>query len=698
MIALLGLVMVAGAANAQDVAPDEARVNLAIERGLKFLRDQQQPQTGAWFYQFNHDHTLGMTALAGLAMLENNIPADDPAVTRARRVVVELADDSDQTYDLSLAILFLARLQNGTRGEHDDQIRRLAERLAGGERDGTWTYNVPMDQAAGSGRRGLPRSRIFRIDGDGDNSNTQFALLGIWAASRHGFDANKPLAAIDRHFRETQQGGGGWGYRPGQGGSDAMTCAGLMGLAIAAARPELAERQTARARGAALAADPAFERALSRVSSDTRRLGAGSDIYGIWSLERVGVALGLREFDGLDWYAAAATELLRRQRDDGSWPEAEWGTLPNTALALLVLRKANLAFELDRVLKLPGPTRAEPTRPIAGAAAPPGPAGPPVENESAGDDGITVVVRQADESKFPEVTIDFEVRRPDGSAVPDARREDFRVTEYDRDVPIASFRSPQSTEIRPTTIVLVLDRSRSMEEEDRIGALKRAVDSFLEVMPKGSRVEVVAFGSDVATICPFTDDPEQVRAAVAKLVPEGGTRYYDAVADALGRLAREPGRRAVLALTDGEDTFSRTATLDSVIAGARAAGLPVHTLGLGSEDEIESDALKQLAAATRGRYLAARDADQLRGIFEELALNLGQSYSLSYRTDRTLPDGTLRPVRVYYKAAKAAGEAAVYIRGMVVPAAGWPRLFVGLVAGLTILAILPGLVRRRAAA
>ena len=103
-------------------------------------------------------------------------------------------------------------------------------------------------------------------------------------------------------------------------------------------------------------------------------------------------------------------------------------------------------------------------------------------------------------------------------------------------------------------------------------------------------------------ICPFTSDPKKVREAVNALSPEGATRYYDAVAEALEMLHQETGRRAVLALTDGEDTFSQSATLDSVIVAARRLGLPVHTLGLGTEDEIESEALKRLAAQTRGQY------------------------------------------------------------------------------------------------
>jgi VWFA-related protein len=696
---VLGLILLglAGVARA-DGGPSDAEVARAIARGVAFVKAQQGPN-GAWSYSFNHNHALGITALAGLALLENGVDYADSAIAGAAEAVRTLAPRSDQTYDLALAILFLARAQAQTQGPNDDLIRRLAGRLAGGEQGGMWTYTVPLDRdeaATGSARTGRGMPRKSRRSIVCDNSNTQFALLGIWAAGRHGFDANEALEAIDGHFRDSQNRDGRWGYRIGQGGTDAMTCAGLMGLAISAARPKAAERQTARARGAALAADPAFAKALGAVARDARQINPQSDIYYLWSLERVCVALGLRDLDGLDWYAAGARDLLGIQRDDGSWPDQRWGSLPNTCLALLFLRKANLAFELDRVLKLPGAPKPA-TQAVAPADAAPESPKDQTKSDGPADDEARVVVTGASDARFPEIGVEFEVKKPDGTFLLDARREDIHVFEHGQEMPIASFQAPTATEALPITVVLVVDRSLSMEEEDRIGALKRAVASFVQNLPQGSRVAVVAFGSEVEKICPFTSDPRRVREAVDRLVPAGATRYYDAVAEALELIGRETGRRAVLALTDGEDTFSQAATLDTVVVAARRLGLPVHTLGLGSEDEIESDALKRLAAGTRGQYYPARQADQLRTIYEQLARRLKSTYSLSYRTDRKLPDGTLRPVRVSYRQGRQAGETAVFIPGMVVPAPNWSPLFVALVAALSVLAWLPHALARRGA-
>ena len=130
--------------------------------------------------------------------------------------------------------------------------------------------------------------------------------------------------------------------------------------------------------------------------------------------------------------------------------------------------------------------------------------------------------------------------------------------------------APTSRETVPTTVVLVVDHSRSMEAEDRIGALKEAVRTFLGVMPAGSRVAVVAFSDEIRVIRDFSTDVGEIQRAVDALQPTGGTRYYDAVVEALELISGEPGRKAVLALTDGElgDTLQfRVATTQKILYG-----------------------------------------------------------------------------------------------------------------------------------
>src|SRR5438876_485454 len=83
-------------------------------------------------------------------------------------------------------------------------------------------------------------------------------------------------------------------------------------------------------------------------------------------------------------------------------------------------------------------------------------------------------------------------------------------------------------------------------------------------------------------------------------------------------------------LTDRDDTASQSADLELVTSLARREGLPIHTLTLGKKGMVKADDLRQLAENTRGRAFTASQADELRDIFEEIARNLGQTYSLSY--------------------------------------------------------------------
>src|SRR5262249_45579311 len=127
-------------------------------------------------------------------------------------------------------------------------------------------------------------------------------------------------------------------------------------------------------------------------------------------------------------------------------------------------------------------------------------------------------------------------------------------------------------------------------------------------------------------------------------------------------------------------------------------GLPVYTLGLGTEEEIEADDLRRIASSTRGQYYPARNADELRAIYEQIAERIRSSYSMIYQSDRKLADGTLRPVRIFYRGStKSAGETAIFIPGMVVPAGGWSPLFLGLLIALGTLIVFPAKLARRPA-
>ena len=108
----------------QGKAPADQEIAQAIAKGVEFLKGAQA-DAGEWRDPSQPQHPLGMTALAGLALLENGVAREAREITKAREIVTTLARQSDQTYDLALAILFLARCQQTRTGNDDSLIQSL---------------------------------------------------------------------------------------------------------------------------------------------------------------------------------------------------------------------------------------------------------------------------------------------------------------------------------------------------------------------------------------------------------------------------------------------------------------------------------------------------------------------------------------------------------------------------------------------
>ena len=242
---------------------------------------------------------------------------------------------------------------------------------------------------AAIGKPGAPT-----IGGD-DNSNTQFAVLAVWAARKHGVPVEQALDLILVRFMKYQNlNTGNWSYSgpmvggaPGSG-SPSMYCAGLLGMATGIARREdrrLKVEPPAKPEGgakpppapsdpfagtgdkpapkkpparAADALDVVVQRAFAGLGltfADQLRKGllqahgghGTGDLYFLWSMERVGVIYGVDKIGGFDWYDLGSTVIVRTQGPDGSWTVGGYGAEVNTAFAVLFLCRSNLARDLS---------------------------------------------------------------------------------------------------------------------------------------------------------------------------------------------------------------------------------------------------------------------------------------------------------------------------------------------------------------
>jgi hypothetical protein len=214
------------------------------------------------------------------------------------------------------------------------------------------------------------RVSMFRTDeADTDNSNTQFAILALWAARRHDVPVDYALLTAYRRFVATQGEDGGWGYarKNINGTSVSMTCAGLLGLAMGhGVSPEFTKFNPQSPKDSVV--KPALQhleiqRALKVLSQEIRQPVANPqaakftdpDLYLFWSIERVAMLYDLKKIDGKDWYGWGAQIVVQRQQPDGSWAGYTYpGSSPqiNTCFALMFLRRTNLVQDLTHSLRL----------------------------------------------------------------------------------------------------------------------------------------------------------------------------------------------------------------------------------------------------------------------------------------------------------------------------------------------------------
>jgi hypothetical protein len=242
---------------------------------------------------------------------------------------------------------------------------------------------------------------------EGDNSNTQFATIALWVARRHKLPVDKALTAVERRYRRSQNADGGWGYitysrpiaMPASSSTVSMTCAGLLGLAaghgVAGEAKSSTEHGSSASRkhanspprdpsrdpnihagllflGAAMSGPYSTAQrfrgmfptppgippaAAARLDDAQKRLqnmpgqNNDADYYGLWSMERVAMALGLKTINKINWYDWGADIIVTRQNATGSWVGGYSSGGVDTCFALLFLVRSNLAPDLTSRLK-----------------------------------------------------------------------------------------------------------------------------------------------------------------------------------------------------------------------------------------------------------------------------------------------------------------------------------------------------------
>jgi Ca-activated chloride channel homolog len=320
--------------------------------------------------------------------------------------------------------------------------------------------------------------------------------------------------------------------------------------------------------------------------------------------------------------------------------------------------------------------------------------------------GSGVRVTQVDTADYPRITLYVDARDENGQTRPGLDRSDFAITEDGNPVEITTFAGSGA----PINSVLVIDRSGSMGDENKINSAQDAASAFVDLMRPEDKTALIAFDSNIDTLRSFSNNPTALQSHINSLYANGGTALYDAIIAGVDTLRDIPGRRALIVLSDGTDCrepgddcpeeYGSQATMQEAIDYANAANQPVYLIGLGDKASpgdagIDEGVLKEIASATSGEYFYAPEGDELTELYTRLSGNIQQEYLLSYTSPRPSYDGTRRDIQVLVG---GEGVATSYTERHLINITANPLVGLGLLVPLAALLALPAYLRRRNAA
>jgi Domain of unknown function (DUF4159) len=313
LVALVGIVYQAmeGASRADQspttaqaqAEPSKQAILKSIARGVNYLLAQKT----ANFWEVvppGAEYSGGPTALAVYALLEAGqttgdprLQPDSPDMAPAINYLLQLKPQS--TYVASLQISALTVVPNNQPEFMNAIIRAEVYLLNSQHADGAYHYQWD----------GIKKNE--NLPGDWDNSNSQYGVLGIWAAEMSGLDVPfNYWFYCDKHWRSTQNPDGGWSYAQSGSSSQAMTAAGLASLFIIDQYQQDGIVQNPRE-------DQNIQNGLTWLGQNIQ---TQSDMYYLYGLERVGLASGWDKIGGVDWYQMGVNTILANQdAKSGGW-------------------------------------------------------------------------------------------------------------------------------------------------------------------------------------------------------------------------------------------------------------------------------------------------------------------------------------------------------------------------------------------
>ena len=323
---------------AQEKPFSDRAVADAIAKGVEFLYSRQK-EDGSW-EETNTRFVVGPTALACYAMLESGQALSNPDLKKGLAWLA--AAKTDRTYELALRANVWQLAQRQSPAVYRKLLAADVSKLLTSTLDGAFDYDST----------GKPASSTW------DNSNSQYALLGVWAGARGGVEIPAEFWKLaQRHWLSNQNADGGWGYSKQNGNSTGtMTAGGLASLFICAEQINAGEFLKCAGQSdykPASAGMAVLKRDFAAMATGRIRCGIGDRFYYLYAVERVGLASGYKYLGDADWYTLGATTLINSQDKAGGWQDQteaiDSGPEVSTSFAILFLARGRHAVLFNKL-------------------------------------------------------------------------------------------------------------------------------------------------------------------------------------------------------------------------------------------------------------------------------------------------------------------------------------------------------------
>jgi VWFA-related protein len=264
----------------------------------------------------------------------------------------------------------------------------------------------------------------------------------------------------------------------------------------------------------------------------------------------------------------------------------------------------------------------------------------------------------------PIVNLDVLVTTKDGQTIPGLKKENFKIAEDGAQQQIATF---NQTEAPITAVLLVEYASTNMSY---MYEALNASYTFASGLKKDDWVAVVSYDMKPQILVDFTQDKRAIMGALNMLrIPGFSERnLFDALFDTLDRCDRIDGKKYIILVSSGRDTFSKL-TLDQIIKKVKnTKDVTIYAISIGWQwrermeargyaggiqqvDWLQADnQMNTFARMTGGRAYFPRFQGELPELFHDIAVDIRNQYSITYHPTNAKLDGTYRKLKVELQA------------------------------------------------